>query len=211
MALTFLLIDFENVQPKDVAALRGGDLQLKIFVGSQQTKLSLDLALVLHELGRENAEYIRIAGSGPNALDLHIAYYVGRLSASHPDANFVILSKDRDYDVLVKHLQSKGIQCRRTGSLDDVKANAAAAPRTPAKSAPGFAQKAAAPDPIDRAIAHLRKIKANLPATPKSLASALKAQAAKGISDREVQRYMDELQRRKLIVVEGKRVKYVLD
>lgn len=34
----------------------------------------------------EQAGYVEIAGSGPNALGFHIAYYIGELASKEPDA-----------------------------------------------------------------------------------------------------------------------------
>ena len=33
-----------------------------------------------------DAEYIQMVGTGHNALDSHIAYYLGRLAVEHPKA-----------------------------------------------------------------------------------------------------------------------------
>ena len=79
---SIILIDFENVQPKDLTSLRGRPFKTKVFCGANQTKIPFDLAAELQPLGPD-AEYIRIQGTGPNALDFHIAYYIGRLPPSH--------------------------------------------------------------------------------------------------------------------------------
>ncbi|GMU68948.1 MAG: hypothetical protein AMXMBFR37_12800 [Steroidobacteraceae bacterium] len=206
MAETYILIDFENVQPKNLRQLQGRPVRLKIFVGSQQSKVPFDLAQTVQILG-ERAEYVQIAGTGRNALDLHIACYIGRLFAKQPDAQIYILSKDRDYDILLKHLNAQGLHCRRLTSLDDVPAVKAA------PSAPGAAAKPAAP-PADRlapVITHLRNLKASRPRKLRTLASTLKARFAKDGGEREVQSLVDELRRRGVIVVDGTNVTYQLE
>src|SRR4029079_18195495 len=105
---TIILIDFENVQPKDLASLRGGPFKTKVFCGANQAKIPFDLAAELQPLGLD-AEYVRIRGTGRNALDFHIAYYIGRLSAESPGATFHIVSKDTGFDPLIKHLKTQGI------------------------------------------------------------------------------------------------------
>jgi len=50
-----------------------------VFVGANQVKVSYDLASAIQESGAD-AKYIKISGNGPNALDLHIAFYIGELS-----------------------------------------------------------------------------------------------------------------------------------
>ncbi|MBV6416602.1 MAG: hypothetical protein CMLOHMNK_01210 [Steroidobacteraceae bacterium] len=208
MTETFILIDFENVQPKNLAQLRSRPVRLKIFVGSQQAKVPFDLAQTVQALG-ERAEYVQIAGTGRNALDLHIAYYIGRLVAQHPDAQIYILSKDRDYDILLKHLHAQGIHCRRVTSLDDIPAvKSAAAPRTasaprPANSPP--------PDRLAPVISHLRNLKASRPRRLKTLASTLKARFVKDGNERDVEALIDALRGRGTIIVEGMNVTYKLD
>ena len=83
MATPYYLIDFENVQPKALDRLQPGTSRIKVFLGQHQTKLMLDLVQALQPFGAD-AEYIPITGSGPDAVDFHIAYYIGRLSASEP-------------------------------------------------------------------------------------------------------------------------------
>lgn len=119
MKTNVILIDFENVQPKDLACLRGKPFKTKVFCGANQTKIPFDFAAQLQPLGPD-AQYIPIQGSGRNALDFHITYYIGRLSAASPGAIFYIISKDKGFDPLIKHLDTQNIACRRLESLADV-------------------------------------------------------------------------------------------
>jgi hypothetical protein len=41
----------------------------------------------------ERGEYIKVAGAGRNALDFHIAYYIGRIASQAPEAFFHIISR----------------------------------------------------------------------------------------------------------------------
>jgi hypothetical protein len=60
--------DYENVQPKELALLRGGHFKVKLFLGASQAKIPVALAAALHALGT-NAEYVLLESRGPNALD----------------------------------------------------------------------------------------------------------------------------------------------
>lgn len=134
MTTHFYLIDFENVQPKALDRLKPGTCQIKVFLGQQQTRLLLELVQALQPFGSD-AEYIQIQGSGPDAVDFHIAFYIGRLASAHPGATFDIISKDKGFDPLVRHMAKLGIGCRR---LADIPGTASAAPAsaTPVRSAP---------------------------------------------------------------------------
>ena len=89
MRINYVLIDYENVQPSDLAMLRDGPCKVKVFLGANQAKIPVALAAALQELGA-NAEYVLLQSSGSNALDFHIAYYIGVLSAQEPSASFHI-------------------------------------------------------------------------------------------------------------------------
>jgi hypothetical protein len=65
-----------------------------VFLGANQGNLPFEVAVSLQQLG-SRAEYIEISGRGPNALDFHIAYYIGRLAAEEPSAYFHIISRTR--------------------------------------------------------------------------------------------------------------------
>lgn len=107
MKTNFVLVDFENVQPKNIDELNGRSCKIKIFAGASQSKVPLALASSLRVLGAD-AEYIQIDGNGKNALDFHIAYYIGRLAAQNSDASFYVISKDAGFDPLIKRIVGRG-------------------------------------------------------------------------------------------------------
>lgn len=112
MSHHFVLSDFENVPFKDIGGLRPGDCRIKLFIGQSQTKISVELFEALRPFGTD-AEVVRINGNGPNALDFHIAFYVGKLAAEFPGSRFSIISGDTGFDPLIKHLTSQNIRCAR--------------------------------------------------------------------------------------------------
>ena len=50
----FVLVDFENVQPKDIGLLKGGPFKVKVFLGPNQPKIPVSLVAALQPFG-ENA------------------------------------------------------------------------------------------------------------------------------------------------------------
>ena len=119
MATNYVLIDFENVQPSNLEVLKRHPFKVIVFVGANQTKLPFDLAEAMQALG-DSGQYVKIAGSGKNALDFHIAYYVGELSAKEPNAYFHIISRDTGFDTLIKHLKSRSIKIQRERDLAEI-------------------------------------------------------------------------------------------
>jgi hypothetical protein len=115
----YLLIDFENVQPKNIELLKNHPFNILVFVGENQTRIPFEIANSLQEFGRE-AKYIKISGNGPNALDFHIACYLGQLSFEDKDGYYHIVSKDTGFDPLVKHLRGKRIKVNRVNDLAEI-------------------------------------------------------------------------------------------
>ena len=108
-----VLVDLENVQKVDLARLPA-HARIKIFVGQLQSKLPTALVQQAQALG-SRLEWVRIDGNGRNALDFHIACHLGEGICKYPQAEFVILSNDKGFDPLVRHLVARGFKCRRDG------------------------------------------------------------------------------------------------
>jgi hypothetical protein len=107
-----VLIDFESVQPETLPDLEMTHWHLMVFVGASQAKVPLALAMAMQRMG-ERAQYLQMSGQGPNALDFHIAFYLGQLAAADPDAVFHVVSKDKGFDPLIQHLKSRHITVER--------------------------------------------------------------------------------------------------
>jgi len=114
----YVLVDFENVQPKNMKLLRERTCQIKIFVGTNQ-KIPFEVAEAIQAFGSD-AEYIKIEGEGKNSLDFHIAYYIGRLTAESSDTHFHIVSKDTGFDPLIRHIKKRKINCERTATVEEI-------------------------------------------------------------------------------------------
>lgn len=191
MATKYVLVDFENVQLKNVGDLNGSALKIKVFLGASQVKVPLDIARALQAFGRD-VDYIQIDGNGSNALDFHIAFYIGRLAAQAPDAEFYIISNDKGFDPLIRHVNQKGIPCCRSESIADV-----------VRPAGGLG--ASISDRVQAAIENLMKRRAAKPRTLKTLRTSLKAHFANQLGDEAIEHLIEQLRKRKVIQdVDGK-------
>jgi hypothetical protein len=157
MADRVLLVDLENIQTMDLSRVPT-DVRVVVFYGVTQKKLPEDVVVQAQPFG-PRLKWIKIAGQGPNALDFHIAYYLGQELAQRPKADCVILSRDTGFDPLVRHLQALDHTCRRVVSL-----KYAFPVREPAPDV----------DQFNRLVALLKKEKAR-PAKRKGLAGKVKS------------------------------------
>jgi len=120
MRPNYVLIDYENVQPDSLGLLDREEFRIRLFIGANQASLKRNVAIAMQKLGPAKAEYVEISGNGPNALDFHIAYYIGCLSAMDKDAFFHIISKDTGFDPLIAHLKSRKVFCQRSVRIEDI-------------------------------------------------------------------------------------------
>lgn len=196
MRTNYVLIDYENVQPEIVAALAEDHFKVLIFIGANQPRIDVDVAAALQALGTR-AEYIRVSGVGRNALDFHIAYYLGRLALSEPDAYFHIIALDKGYDPLLEHLKTKGIHATRSADVKDIPIV-----RTASTASPD--------DKLSTILAYLVKRGPQRPASVKTLTGSVSSLFQPKLGDDEVAALLAELQRNGVFVLNGNKVTYSL-
>ncbi len=140
MAESVLLVDYENIGKLDLGAIPDG-VRVPFFFGASQRTVPTEFLKAALKLG-ERFVPIDIEGQGKNALDFHIAFYLGEYLALAPHITCVILSKDKGFDPLVRHLTRRGFAVRRANSLPEALGShgaPAAAPRSPPGARSGAA------------------------------------------------------------------------
>ena len=124
MDLTYILVDFENIQPTDMGLLHGNQYRLILFRGPHQNKLDFGIVESLQPLG-DRVTHVQSDKHGKNALDLHIAFYMGRIleglevdgSSESEATRFVVISHDGGFDALMDHVQSLGYSAKKAASI----------------------------------------------------------------------------------------------
>jgi hypothetical protein len=196
MRTNYVLIDYENVQPKNLALLEAEHFRVKVFLGSSLAKVPVELVTAMQALGAR-AEYIRIAGNGPNALDFHIAYYIGRLAALDSEPFFHIISRDTGFDPLIAHLKEKGVNCIRSTALDAIPILRTLSDATKDEQVDGVVEK-------------LRGMPKSRPQKEKTLRTMILAWFGKKLDDAALDRIVAELVKRKAITLDQGKVRYTL-
>jgi len=209
MTITHILVDFENTQPSadDVALLRGPEQRLWIFRGPSQKKYDAEFAEALLALG-DRVRFIKCEKSGRNALDMHIAFQMGRLLGEltqAPDGSpafaFVVVSRDTDYEPLLQYIQAQGYAASRVMGVSE--ALGAAAPRAASVAKTGRSRNAASataakarapaakPRPAKKAPAKKTAKAAAKSAAPTSAAKNAAAQSFDELVDKVIDRLRD--------------------
>jgi hypothetical protein len=184
------------VQPKNLEILKNHPFKIIAFVGAHQVKIPFALVAAMQMLG-ENAEYIKIGGNGKNALDFHIAFYIGELSAKHPNAFFHIISKDTGFDPLVKHLKAKKIRVQREKDLAEI-------------SVLRMSSATSHDEKIEAIVNNLSGRGPSRPRKVKTLLNTINSLFTKKLDEKELTELIDELVKRQLIAVNQGNVSYKL-
>lgn len=196
--VNYIFIDYENVQPNMFKFPDEYIFKVFIFVGSNQKKLPIEFVESIQSLG-DNAKYILISGSGKNALDFHIAYYLGKYSEESSDGYFHIVSKDSGYDPLVKHIKEKKILINRYSDINDIPA---------IKSSDNDLL------PIDKKVAlvaeHLKRRGNTKPRKPETLTNAINSLFARKLNDKQLKEIINYMVNKKLIEIKDKKLSYSL-
>lgn len=194
MPTNYVLIDLENVQPKNLNILLGHPFKIIIFVGENQSKLPFDLASTMQSFG-EDAQYIKISGNGNNALDFHIAYYLGKFLMEDLEGYYHIISKDKGFDPLVKHLKRNKNRIHRWNDLAEI-------PILRISSATNIDEK------VEAVIKNLISRGQSRPRKIKTLSNTINSLFADKMNENEMSSFINALKTKKYITVSGEKVSY---
>jgi hypothetical protein len=210
----FVFVDFENVPDIELGLITGLPVHVSLLIGKNQTKLHLPLVQQIHKLA-DQVDLIEVGGSGRNALDLTLAYYLGHAIQQMPTLKFHIISGDKDFDPLIAHIHAKGLSVTRHTTfaalpfLPRQKKAAAPAHTKPAampvpKKSPAPTAKPPAIDRSAKVIARLSNPSSkNRPASSKALLAHLKASLGKEATDAKVQETVSVLQTKGVLSIDA--------
>lgn len=196
MRTNYVLIDYENVQPSALSVLEKEHFKVIVFVGASQTKVTFDVAAQLQRLG-PSASYVKISGNGPNALDFHIAYYIGHLAAAEPDAYFHIISKDTGFDPLIAHLKARKVFACRSREIGDMPIVKAANSKTQ-------------PEKLAVVVANLKQRGVAKPRTVRTLSSTISSLFQKALAEDELSALLKHMEQQGFVAITGTKVMYSL-
>jgi hypothetical protein len=170
-----VLVDYENVQPslEALAKLASGFTDVWLFYGPHQAKQAQAFAG-----SNERVTLVPRSGKGSNALDFHIAFYLGYVAAKHPDAELVVVANDRGYDPMLAHARMLEFRARRVGYKAPVAKKAVVVKPAAAPAAVQLSAKKAVAKKVVAKKAAAKQV-APKPAAPAKVATAKKAPVAK--------------------------------
>lgn len=98
---SFIYVDYENMSNlKEMPKING---KYFFFIGNKQKSLPRSLVTTTNQ---NFVEWVEISGNGKNALDFHIAFFLG-INKNEKNTVHYVLSKDKGYDVLINFIKNK--------------------------------------------------------------------------------------------------------
>lgn len=186
-ATHFVFVDFENVPEADLSGIRDQPVYVTLLLGKNQNKISVDLALQIQTFATQ-VNVVRLNASGRNALDFTLACYLGRAIEHAPTAQFAVVSKDKDFEPMISHLDATGVKIVRVDSFAAVPfvrhRKPAANPRTAVAVKAAQPAKKTVADPRTKVINRLKNPSSrNRPCDEAALHAHIKSSLGKNGSD----------------------------
>lgn len=207
--ITYVMVDYENVQPSVSKLITNPQTHFIIFVGHQQDKIHFEIVSMLHSIG-DRAEYVKIHGTASNALDLHIAFFIGKIIQKNSSASFIIISNDKGYDPLISYLKSIGTKIVRHSIPSTSKNNKPSVKSVPSMQPIMTAEKRE--KHITRVINTLSVMKNNKPKSHTGLGGVIKSTGdSKEISKDEIDKIVNILIDRGIVNPDGPQFTYCLN
>lgn len=117
----YIFIDYENVSESDLTRVSGKAVRVFIILGVRHKNLPVSLFL----FAQNHPEQLRIIQTpvqGRNALDFVLTLELGRILTADPAGYFHIVSKDTDFDSVIRHLKGENKLIARHESLAEIPA-----------------------------------------------------------------------------------------
>lgn len=205
---TILFVDYEN-RKLDLRQIPA-EVLVHFYLGAAEKSVPVELFRSSRELG-DRFVHVDIEGQGKNALDFHIAFYLGEILSSEPTANCIILSGDQGFDPLVKHLRGRGFSVKRAETIAEAfgtsKPKAEKPKAEKPKAAPAVAAvKTEAASPYPQIVKWLKEMQPRTrPKKRKGLIAHMKSHFEKTIPEATLIALIDQLvAEKKINEVDGK-------
>ncbi len=186
----YIYIDYENMG--DLKELPQIDGKYFIFIGENQGKIPRQFVFP-----KGNKELIDIKGSGKNALDFHIVYFLAK-NDDKEDVEHYVLSKDSGYDPIIAFCKKENKVVKRIISIDEIIDSKGNINETVEEYTNVY-------------LDHLKKIdKKRYPKSEKGLKSDIKSALGKKLSEKQIEEVVGLLYKKRYIAKNEKNIIYTL-
>ena len=117
--INYIFVDFENVQETDLDRIANKPVKVRLVLGERHKSLPVKIVKLIQKFA-EQVRLVETGLNGINALDFVLACEIGGESQLDPSGYFHILSRDKGFDALIKHLKSKEIFAARHTAFSEI-------------------------------------------------------------------------------------------
>jgi hypothetical protein len=108
----YILVDYNNIQNINIDII-DEKTKMIIIIGENQKIVPIDLIQKTQAYGNA-IEWLKIKNNGNKSLlDFFIACFLGYFISNQGNKEFIIFSKNKDYDPLIEYLQNNNINVKR--------------------------------------------------------------------------------------------------
>lgn len=215
--LYFVLIDYENIQPaviqlRRLLALNQEEQQINLFIFYNRSQMEF-IPKIGDKLPYANINYECVNSRKKNALDSAIWIQIGYLLKYYPNAHFLIISRDKDFDAGIEVAQEKNIFVSRWNSVEELLENTRTNSYSNNILLENNRKNSYSNDILNYVkmyIAKLTKMYKNRPKTERALLSDLKNTFKGKIDEQNCLKILEMLYHMKLIAKEGGKITYYL-
>jgi PIN domain len=183
----YIFIDYENVREIDLGLVEGKPVKVILATGKQQTTLPKGLVKDLLRL-RDQVSLVENEYVGKNALDFVLVYEIAKQAIADPKGFFHVVSKDKGFDALVKHLHAQKIMAARIERFSDIPVLI-------------DANKLSVQELADRYLSRLQRNQGSLATRKKTLLTQINGHFNKQLHETKLESVVSELIKRKLLTV----------
>ena len=115
----YIYVDFENVQETDLDRIANKPVKVRLILGERHKSLPVKLVKLIQKFS-EQVRLVETGLNGKNALDFVLAYEIGVETETDPNGYFHILSRDKGFDALIRHLKAKEILAARHTAFSEI-------------------------------------------------------------------------------------------
>ena len=178
----YIFVDFENVQETDLDRIANRLVKVRLVLGERHKSLPMKLVKLIQKFP-EQVQLIETGLNGKNALDFVLACEIGVESVKDPTGYFHVLSRDKGFDALIRHLKNKGVLAARHAAFSEIPVLMNLAER------------------VNLLASHFKANQASRPKKRKTLESQIQADFGKTLSPAEVEDTIRGLVAEKIITL----------
>ncbi len=115
----YIYVDFENVQETELDRIANKPVKVRLILGERHKSLPVKLVKTIQRFP-DQVRLIETPLNGKNALDFVLAWEMGAEWEKDPTGYFHILSRDKGFEALIRHLKDLGVLAARHAAFGEI-------------------------------------------------------------------------------------------